>query len=447
MKIEEQTLRRMWPRGDSKIKGLIAGVANSSEAVFAKYRITTPLQAAHIMSQLSHECGDGTEVVESLYYTHPEAMMKAWHKRFPTAASTLPFLRNERKLGNNVYGGRMGNRPGTNDGYDFRGRGGAQTTGREAYEKLGEAAGEDLVSNPGLLIDPDHFFDFAVADFIMCGCLPFTAPKPGLPLGDVEGVTLKLNGGKNGLTDRKVRFKQWCAVFGVSAKALPPKAPPIIEGDLTAVQPAPQLPKPAPAVIDAVPTYAHDAVLRYGQEDNPDFEVKAIQQKLVSLDYKVGRIDGDFSSGMRAAVLAFQADNGLPTTGEVDAGTKRALMTATTKPIAEARTQATADDLRAQGSGTIKAADNVSLIGKIAAALGVGGGAADQSGMLDQAKGVVDQVSAFRSVANSAADLLQWAGSHWYFGAALAGLAAWHFGSKIIARRLADHRSGANMSY
>lgn len=442
MKISEKTLRRLWPQGDSHIPGLIAGIANSSEIVFATRGIKTPLQAAHIMAQLSLECGAGTEVVENLSYS-ARRMMQVWPTRFPTLASALPYQRNPRKLADKVYNGRMGNRPGTDDGFNFRGRGGSQTTGRDAYEKLGHAAGVDLVSNPDLLIDPEHFFDFAVADFIMCGCLPFCTARAGMPLGDINAVTHHLNGGYTGLADRKVWFKRWCDALG--AEAAPARAAAPV--GLLSVAAAPQGGADEPDYSDGPKTYDADQVLRYGQDDNPEFEVKGVQEKLVALGYKVGRVDGDFSSGMRAAVLAFQADNGLATTGEVDAPTKQALTSAPEKPIAEIRTQATADDLRAQGSETIKTADKVSWIGKGAAALGIGGGAADKSGALDSARDAVDQASTLRSVFDSAGDLLQWAGAHWYIWAALAGLSAWYFGSKIIARRVQDHRSGANMSY
>lgn len=52
-----------------------------------------------------------------------------------------------------VYGGRMGNdQPG--DGWKYRGRGPNQTTGKNAYEKLGLELGLDLVKNPDLLNDP-----------------------------------------------------------------------------------------------------------------------------------------------------------------------------------------------------------------------------------------------------------------------------------------------------
>jgi len=86
MLIDQQTLRRLWPNGDSKIPGLVEAISRTSEDVFERRGITTPLQAAHIMAQVSLECGAGTEVVESLSYT-ARRMVEVWPTRFPTLAN------------------------------------------------------------------------------------------------------------------------------------------------------------------------------------------------------------------------------------------------------------------------------------------------------------------------------------------------------------------------
>lgn len=52
---------------------------------------------------------------------------------------------------NIVYGGRLGNRAGTNDGSTYKGRGIIQITGRNNYKRVGDAIGVDLVNNPELL--------------------------------------------------------------------------------------------------------------------------------------------------------------------------------------------------------------------------------------------------------------------------------------------------------
>src|SRR6187402_630424 len=137
-------LARLWPRGDQKIAGLRAGIVAAAPEVFARYGIDTPGVAAHVMAQISHECGAGRDVVENLNYTAGR-MMQVWPSRFPTMASAAPYAGHPRALANKVYNGRMGNAVGSDDGWNFRGRGGSQTTGREGYERVRKATGIDVV--------------------------------------------------------------------------------------------------------------------------------------------------------------------------------------------------------------------------------------------------------------------------------------------------------------
>jgi putative chitinase len=59
-----EALSRLWPHGDAKIPGLRAGIIAGAPVVF-EYGITTQLLAAHVMAQISHECGAGHDVVEN----------------------------------------------------------------------------------------------------------------------------------------------------------------------------------------------------------------------------------------------------------------------------------------------------------------------------------------------------------------------------------------------
>jgi putative chitinase len=201
------TLYNLWPNGDQKAPGLRDGIASSAPAVFAKYGINTPRLVAHVMAQISHECGAGHDIVENLNYTAAR-MMQVWPSRFPSIASAQPYANNPRALANKVYNGRMGNRAGSDDGWNFRGRGGSQTTGREGYERVKKQTGLDVVNHPDILTDPKFFLECAVSDFANCGCLPYAK------IDDVLGVTKRLNGGTVGLDQRKQWLTKWKAALG-----------------------------------------------------------------------------------------------------------------------------------------------------------------------------------------------------------------------------------------
>jgi putative chitinase len=224
-------LTRLWPHGDEKIPGLRSGMVAAAPAAFAKYSITSPLLLSHVMAQISHECGAGHDVVENLSYS-AERMTQVWPGRFPTLGSAAPYAHNPRALANKVYNGRMGNRPGSDDGWNFRGRGASQTTGREGYERLAKATGLDVVSNPDLVNDPRYFLLCGVADFVNCGCLPYAKAD------DLLNVTRHLNGGTVGLTERRQWLARWKALSPtIGAAVILPATPHPLP---------PDVPKPVP---------------------------------------------------------------------------------------------------------------------------------------------------------------------------------------------------------
>jgi len=80
--------------------------------------------------------------------------------------------KDDRKFFSWIYGGHFpnfkqyGNRPDTDDGYDYRGRGMNQITFRTAYKNAGDRIGVDFVGNPDLLNDPEHASHAAI-DFLV----------------------------------------------------------------------------------------------------------------------------------------------------------------------------------------------------------------------------------------------------------------------------------------
>lgn len=398
------TFKRLWPHARPE---LIEAVVSQAPILFPRYGLNDALTVAHAMAQFSHECGADTEGVENLNYS-AQGLCNTWPKHF-NSANALLYAHNPEKLANFVYEPPvhkdLGNNPNSGDGWAYRGRGGPQTTGREGYAKLAEKTGLDLITKPELINLPPHWLECALADFVLCGCLPFAQRD------DVRGVTLHLNGGLIGIKERTAWLTKWKAALAA-------------EGHTVAEAPRPDT-----------------NAARY--DDNSD-AVKVAQLQLIAKGYTLGEADGDFGPSTRAAVLAFQADNGLPTTGEIDAATRAALPGAPQRPVSEARATATADDLRKAGSETVKQADHVGAAGKVIAAGGTIGAISD-SGLFKTIHNATDQFSGIKPTIDAVQDIAAWAGAHWYLAAVIAGFAVYWFGKQIIAKRLADHRSGANM--
>lgn len=204
-------LEKLWPFGDSRIAGLRAAIAASAPRVFAAYGLTSDLLIAHAMAQFSQECGAGTQVEENLNYA-AAGLLQTWPSRF-TPAQAAAFAHQPQRIANCVYGGRLGNQPASNDGWVFRGRGGAQVTGRFSYARLSARIGIDLIAEPDRVNAPGSFLECAVAQFVLCGCLPFAQHD------DVEGVTHHLNGGSIGLDGRKAWLARWKSALATAAGA------------------------------------------------------------------------------------------------------------------------------------------------------------------------------------------------------------------------------------
>lgn len=152
---------------------------------------------AHFLAQVLHESAMLTRFEENLNYS-AERLTSVWPKRFPNADRARPYARNPEGLANYVYAGRMGNRePG--DGFRFRGRGAIQVTGRRNYELVQELTGLHCVNDPDLLLQPGPALLAAIAWW--------GESLPDAERLTVEQVTQAVNGGQNGIEDRKRLYR------------------------------------------------------------------------------------------------------------------------------------------------------------------------------------------------------------------------------------------------
>lgn len=181
------------------------------EAAMREFKIDTPLQKAHFIAQVGHESAGFTRTVESLNYsvagllaTFPTRITKVQAQALGRSDTQAA---DQRQIANLVYGNRLGNRAGTDDGFNFRGRGLIQITGRSNYKACGEALMIDLENQPSTLGE-DKYAALSAGWFWSSRDLNRWAE-----LDDIEKITRLINGGINGMDDRSARLAKAKAVL------------------------------------------------------------------------------------------------------------------------------------------------------------------------------------------------------------------------------------------
>jgi len=203
----------------SKLKG--KGVPDSILAIlpeaFAKYEINSVLRAAHFLAQIAHESGDFTIKTESMNYSTPERIVAIWPSRFNLDGSNgkknaHDYIKNQEKLAEAVYGGRMGNNnPG--DGFRFRGGGFLQLTGKDAYKGYAAYLGKTVEEAADLLRSDNHFaLDAACWEYVNNMKLNAVADT-GSSDEVITKITKRVNGGTIGLSERIKEFKHFYSLL------------------------------------------------------------------------------------------------------------------------------------------------------------------------------------------------------------------------------------------
>ena len=169
--------------------------------------------------------------------------------------------------------------------------------------------------------------------------------------------------------------------------------------------------------------------LRTDAQQRP--EMKVIQQQLKDLGYfEVGLVDGRYGPRMRAAILAFRADNGLGLSPDVDPVLVEALQRA--KPRAVSRERA---EGKPEGSRIVKAADvqiATGIVGMAGAAASVVVPAIE---IAERAKDVTERTVGVLNLSDWLLPVLPWAGAVIFL---IVILLAW----RAKAARIEDHRTG-----
>lgn len=210
--------------------------------------ITDPREQAMFMAQMDHESGGFRSMEESFRY-NPGGLKNAFNGRVKSLDHARELLAaGPQAVAEHVYGGRadLGNTQ-SGDGYRFRGRGYTQLTGRANYAAAGKALGVDLENNPDLATDP------GVAAKIATWYWKNRVGAHGAS-GNVEAVTRRINGGLNGLADRRDKFGAYQSEVASGALGnMASTANGMIRGVPSVDVPVMRAPSPAPSAAAEQP--------------------------------------------------------------------------------------------------------------------------------------------------------------------------------------------------
>ena len=241
-------LKRFAPHAAPRV---VAAFEAHGDAAFARWGIATAARLQMFMAQVRVESAGLAVLFENMSYTAAR-IHAVWPSRFPSVASAEPYARNPQRLAGKVYGDRMGNRPGTDDGWLCRGQGLLDNTGRAGFAQLAAHMGIGFDVARAEVTSDDGMVGCAAATFHMLGCLP------AADRDDLVGCTKRINGGLIGLANRR-------AALEAARKIWPaPHLPQAAHPHIAPLDPPPREPKPALRTHDPVPLIGWPAWLAEG---------------------------------------------------------------------------------------------------------------------------------------------------------------------------------------
>lgn len=208
MKITEQQLLRAVP---SLYKPRLAEFVASFNKYADQFGIVTPLQTVHYLAQVFHESGALKAVEENMNYS-ADRLLAVFPKYFKTRAEAVSFAYKPQAIANRVYAGRMGNgSEASGDGWRFRGRGYIGTTGRANYQAYANSSlcNGDLMAHPEWLAKCPGDQKSAMFFWMKNGLNRWA------DLDDIDTLSRKVNGGTNGLAQRKYYLRVFKRSFGL----------------------------------------------------------------------------------------------------------------------------------------------------------------------------------------------------------------------------------------
>ena len=172
----------------------------------AAYGVNNQKRIAEFLANVSHETGGFTKLAENLNYSVDGLLKTFGRHRISTAdASRLgrsgKRAADQKAIANKIYGGdwgrtNLGNTQ-PNDGWDYRGSGPGQVTGRSNFAKVEKESGLPVVANPDLLRQADSGMKAALILWQKWGLNEMA------DAGQTTAIRKRWNGGSIGLAEVK----------------------------------------------------------------------------------------------------------------------------------------------------------------------------------------------------------------------------------------------------
>jgi putative chitinase len=195
----------------------------------ATYGVDNPKRISEFLANVCRETGGFTKLAENLNYS-VDGLLKTFgrHRISTIDANRLgrsgKRAADQKAIANAIYGGDWGRQNlgniQPNDGWDFRGSGPGQVTGRANFAKVEEESGLPVVANPDLLRQPDTGMKAALILWQKWGLNEMA------DAGKTTAIRKRWNGGSLGLDDvKEARARAMNLKLAVPTAAVPPSAP------------------------------------------------------------------------------------------------------------------------------------------------------------------------------------------------------------------------------
>jgi putative chitinase len=197
---------------------MVTTLSTKYKSLLGSYGVNTPLRLSHFFAQIDHESGL-KPLQENLNYSESR-LLEIFKYDFDTDKNRIlsdaeklkakQLARKPEQIANFVYANQNGNgNEASGDGWKFRGRGFLQITGRSNYMLLSKDTKIDYINKPDLLLNEVDAMISALR-FWNKHNLNVLADKD-----DVMRITKIINGGSNGITERKELLNKYKKLYNV----------------------------------------------------------------------------------------------------------------------------------------------------------------------------------------------------------------------------------------